>query len=141
VAAGLCIFWLPLVLSEQIERLVLEGQRGFLLQNGGFEGGSANRTNLVLSRAAIMKRSGQRANQFENVWNVQRGELGGLSGKPVSACLSELDWSRPHISFAARNCRRLPAHEISAPPGSCQDSFIMQSPAFLSFTEDRKIGL
>jgi hypothetical protein len=56
----------------------------------------------------------------------------------VSACLSELDKYRPQPIFAARNCRRLsgikrsgPAHEISAPPGSCscQDSFIMPIPS------------
>jgi hypothetical protein len=80
VAAGLRIFWL--LMSEGIDRLVLAGQRGFLLQNGGFDGGSANRTNFVLSRAAVMKRSGQRENQFENAWNVQRGEASGLSGNP-----------------------------------------------------------
>ncbi len=34
-----------------------------------------------------------------------------------------------------------PAHEISAPPGSFHDSFIMQSPASLAFTEDREIGV
>jgi hypothetical protein len=77
VAAGLRIFWL--LVSEGIDQLVSVGQRGFLLQNGRFDGGSANGINFVLSRAAIMKRSGQRENQFENVWNVQRGELSGLS--------------------------------------------------------------
>jgi hypothetical protein len=80
VAAG--IFWLPLALSERIERLGSEGQRVLPLQNGGFDEGSANRTNCVLSRAAITKRSGQRENQFERVWDVQRGELSGLSGNP-----------------------------------------------------------
>jgi hypothetical protein len=49
------------------------------LQNRGFDGASANRTNLVLSRAAIMKRSGQRIS-VERVWDVQRGEFSGLSG-------------------------------------------------------------
>jgi hypothetical protein len=71
VAAGLRIFWLPLALSERIEWLGLESQGVFLLQNGGFAGGNGNFTNCVLSRAAITKRSGQRANQFKHVWNVQ----------------------------------------------------------------------
>ena len=78
MAAGLRIFWL--LVSEGIDQLVLAGQRGFLLQNGRFDGGSAIETNFVLSRAAIMKRSGQRENQFENVWYIQRGESSGLSG-------------------------------------------------------------
>jgi hypothetical protein len=39
VAAGLRIFWLPLALSERIERLGSEGQGVFLLQNGGFHDG------------------------------------------------------------------------------------------------------
>ncbi len=43
----------------------------FRLKSGGFDGGNANGTNLVLSRAAITKRSGQKANQFERVYNVQ----------------------------------------------------------------------
>jgi hypothetical protein len=47
------IFWLPLASSERIERLGSEDQRVFLLQNGGFDEGNANRTNCVLSRAAI----------------------------------------------------------------------------------------
>jgi len=47
-------------------------------QNGGFNRGSANGTNLVLLRAAIMKRSGQRENQSENVWDVWQGELADL---------------------------------------------------------------
>ena len=55
------------MLSEQIERLGSEGQGVLLLQNDGFDRGNANRTNCVPSRAAIVKRSGQRANQFEHV--------------------------------------------------------------------------
>jgi hypothetical protein len=42
VAAGLRIFWLPLASSERIERLGSEGQRVFLLWNGGFDGGNTN---------------------------------------------------------------------------------------------------
>jgi hypothetical protein len=51
----------------------------FRLKSGGGDGGNANGTNLVLPRAAITKRSGQKANQFEHVYNAQRGELSGLS--------------------------------------------------------------
>ena len=78
MAASLCAFWLPLELGEQIERLGLAVQRVFRLKSGGFNGGNVNGTNLVLSRAAITKRSGKKANQFEHVCN-QRGELSGLS--------------------------------------------------------------
>jgi hypothetical protein len=68
-----------LELGERIEQLGLAVQRVFRLKSGGFDGGIANETNLVLSRAAIGKRSGQKANQFEHVCNIQRGELSGLS--------------------------------------------------------------
>lgn len=79
VAASLCAFWLPLELGERIERLGLAVQRVFRLKSGEFNRGNANGTNLVLSRAAITKRNGQKANQFEHVCNIQRGELSGLS--------------------------------------------------------------
>ena len=79
MAASLCVLWLPLELGERIERLGLAVQRVFGLKSGGFDGGIANGTNLVLSRAAIGKRSGQKANQFKHVCNIQRGELSGLS--------------------------------------------------------------
>jgi hypothetical protein len=52
VAASLCAFWLPLELNERIERLGLAVQRVFHLKSGGFDRGNANRTNLVLLRAA-----------------------------------------------------------------------------------------
>jgi hypothetical protein len=80
VATGLRIFWL--LVSKGIDQLVLAGQRVFLLQNSGFDRESANQTNVVLSKAAIVTQSGQRENHFENVWNVQRGELSGLSSNP-----------------------------------------------------------
>jgi hypothetical protein len=51
-----------------------------LLQNGGFNGESANGINLVLLKAAIRKQNGQRENQSKNVWDVRQGELGGLNG-------------------------------------------------------------
>jgi len=82
VAAGLRIFWLPLVLSEWDDRLVLAGYRVLLLQNSRFDRGSANRTNFVLSRGAITKRSRQRRKYSENMWDVRRGELSGLSANP-----------------------------------------------------------
>jgi hypothetical protein len=71
------LLWL--LVSKGIARLVLAGRGVLRLQNHGFDGASANRTNVVLSRAAITKRSGQR-NSVEHVWDVQRGELSGLSG-------------------------------------------------------------
>jgi hypothetical protein len=114
VAAGLRIFWLPLVLSERIERLVLAGQRVLLLQNSGLDGGSVNETNFVLSRAAITIRREQRKYQSENVWYFQRGESSGLSGNPVTTCSSELHWSC-HTSLAALNCRRLPGNQMIWP--------------------------
>jgi hypothetical protein len=45
-------------------------------------GGMQICTNCVLSRAAITKRSGQRANQFEmcGIFNGEGGGLSGLSG-------------------------------------------------------------
>ena len=58
MAAGLRIFWLPLVLGERIELLVLAGRRVLLLQNSGLDGGSANESNFVISRAAITTRRG-----------------------------------------------------------------------------------
>ena len=67
------LFWLPLELGERIERLGLAVHRVFRLKSGGFGGGNANRTNLVLLKIAITERSGQKANQFEHVCNVQRG--------------------------------------------------------------------
>jgi hypothetical protein len=65
VAAGLCIFWL--LISEGINWLFLAGQRVFLLQNSRFNKKSANQTNFVLLRAAIIKQNKQRENQFENM--------------------------------------------------------------------------
>ena len=56
MAAGLGVFWL--FVNEGIDRLALTGPKIFLLQSGGFDGGSANRTNFVLPRAAIIERSG-----------------------------------------------------------------------------------
>jgi hypothetical protein len=42
----------------------------FRLKSGGLDRENANGTNLVLSRAAITKRSEKKANQFELVYNV-----------------------------------------------------------------------
>ena len=64
------LFWL--LVSKEIARLVLAGRRVLRLQNRGFDRGSANRTNLVLSRAAITKRSGQR-NLVEHMWMFSEG--------------------------------------------------------------------
>jgi hypothetical protein len=69
VTASLCAFCLPLELGERIERLGLVVQRVFRLKSGGFDGGNANGTNLVLSR--VTKRRGQKVNRFEHVCNVQ----------------------------------------------------------------------
>jgi hypothetical protein len=52
LAASPRTFWLPLELDEQNERLGLAVQRVFRLKSGGFDGGNANGTNLMLSRAA-----------------------------------------------------------------------------------------
>jgi hypothetical protein len=77
VAAGLRAFWQ--LVGEEIARLVFGGQRVLRLRNGEFNGGSVNRAGLVLSRAAMMKRSGQRRKQSELVWDVLARELSGLS--------------------------------------------------------------
>jgi len=52
VAASLCPFWLPLELNERIERLGLTVHIVLRLKSGGFDGGNANGTNIVLSRVA-----------------------------------------------------------------------------------------
>jgi len=54
-ATSLYTFWLPLELGEQIERLGLAVQRVFRLRSGGFDGGIANGTNLMLSKGSHRK--------------------------------------------------------------------------------------
>ena len=85
-------------LSERIEWLVSEGQEYFCCRVAGLEEVQLNKSRAL--KDSYHETIWQRETQFEHVWDVQRGELSGLSGNQTGLV-------HTHISFATRNCRRL----------------------------------